>query len=231
MNFAILENYYHDIWEGFLLTIYLSVIVLAISTPLAMLVALGRVFKIRLVSFVLAAYVTTFRALPALVILFFAFYALPSLGIMLKPFGAAIVGMCVTTTAYISEEFRAAILAVKKGQWEASKSLGLSPYRMIRKIILPQAASIFIPPYMTSAIITIKTTAIVSLIGVKELTGVTMAGITLTYSAMEFLAVATVLYLFLSAFLVVLQSYLEVIFNRHLEHKKNVEMQLKTGIA
>lgn len=214
MNTKLILEYWPSICDGFRLTIYLSAIVLAVSTPVAFFIALGRYLRVPYLARLLDVYVTVFRALPALVVLFFAFYALPKFGIVMQPFWAAVTGMCVTTAAYVSEDFRAGIATIKKGQWEAAGSLGLSRAWTVRRIILPQALPIIIPPFMTNAIITIKATAIVSLIGVKELTGATMAAISLTYSALDFMMVAAALYLGLSAVLVLLQAAIEYALRR-----------------
>ena len=84
----------------------------------------------------LAGYVHLFRALPALVVLFFAFYALPRLGFALQPFPAAVIGMVATSVAYVSEDLRAGIAAIGKGQWDAGRALGFStalPWRPCRE--------------------------------------------------------------------------------------------------
>jgi His/Glu/Gln/Arg/opine family amino acid ABC transporter permease subunit len=205
MNLTLIQSYWPSIESGLGTTILLAAIVIGISTPLAFTVALVRHVRMPVLSNLCAAYVYVFRALPALVVLFFAFYALPRLGLSLQPMTAAIVGMVLTSTAYVSEDFRGGLAAVGAGQWQAADALGLGRVRTLRRIILPQALPVMIPPFMTNAIITIKGTAIASLVGLHELTGASMAAMSLTYSATDFLLTAAGLYLVLAGILAVLQ--------------------------
>lgn len=209
MNVALIGEYWPGLWIGFKTTLLLTAIVMAISTPLAFLIAVLRQMRAPFIAPALTVYVHLFRALPALIVLFFAFYGLPRFGLSLQPLPAAIVGMTLTSTAYFSEDFRAGLNAIAKGQWDAAEALGLSPARMVLRIILPQAIPIMIPPFMTNAIVTVKATAIASLVGVDELTGAAMSAMSLTYSALDFLVVAAALYLALSAVLALFQSAAE----------------------
>ncbi|MFN7322221.1 MAG: amino acid ABC transporter permease [Methylobacterium sp.] len=216
MNYDLISEYWPEIWLGFQTTLLLSCLVIAISTPIAFLIAVIRHLRIPGLSPLLSGYVHLFRALPALVVLFFAFYALPKLGFALQPFPAAVVGMVATSVAYVSEDFRAGIAAIGKGQWDAGHALGLGVGRIVRRIILPQAIPIMVPSFMTNAIIIVKATAIASLIGVSELTGASMGAMSITYSALDFLMIAAVLYLIISAVLATLQAIIEFALERRL---------------
>jgi polar amino acid transport system permease protein len=98
--------------------------------------------------FLLAAYVEIFRGTPLLVQLFFIYYGLPSAGIVMDAFTAAVIGLALNSGAYMSETVRASILSVSKGQDEAAFSLGYSKLEAIWHIILPQAFRVAIPPLM-----------------------------------------------------------------------------------
>lgn len=209
MDFSLIAEHRGVLWDAFLLTIYLAIGILGISTPLALLLALARESSIRPLSWLSAAYVNTFRALPVLIILYFTFYALPQLGFTLEPAEAALLGISIASTAYLTEDIRSGLLSIDPGQYHAAKALGLSYPHTIRRIILPQAIRIMIAPYMTRAIIIVKATSLASIVAVSELTGKAYALMSITYRAFEFLAVAAVLYLFLNAVLALLQAYAE----------------------
>jgi polar amino acid transport system permease protein/cystine transport system permease protein len=209
MNFdsAIIIENLGPLLKGVKTTIWLFLAIMGICTPLALLVALARLSKNRLLRIAGAAYVNVIRSLPLLIILFFTFYGLPALGVFVSPFVAALIGLTIVTTAYMSEDLRGALLAVPRGQYEAADALGLSPWRFTRRILIPQALPVLCAPYFTRAIVTVKATSIASIVAVSELTAESMAKITETYRSVEFLAFAAVAYLALSSILALLQSW------------------------
>jgi polar amino acid transport system permease protein/cystine transport system permease protein len=209
MNFdssIIIENL-GPLLKGVKTTIWLFLSIMCICTPLALLVALARLSKNRFLRIAGATYVNVIRSLPLLIILFFTFYGLPVLGVYVSPFVAAMIGLTIVTTAYMSEDLRGALLAVPRGQYEAADALGLSPWRFTRRILIPQALPVLCAPYFTRAIVTVKATSIASIVAVNELTAESMAKITETYRSVEFLAFAAVAYLALSSILALLQSW------------------------
>ena len=177
--------------------------------PLAFLVALCRQQRVPILAPLLRAYVEVFRAVPALVVLYATFYGLPRLGFALQPFPAAALGMALTSVAYVSEDFRASLASIPVTQWEAAHALGLSRRRILRRIILPQALPILLPPLMANALVTIKATSIASLVGVPELTGASVSAMSLTFSATDFLLTAAVLYLAISGVVAGVQAVAE----------------------
>jgi His/Glu/Gln/Arg/opine family amino acid ABC transporter permease subunit len=136
---ALIAQYWDQIWQGFLTTIFLSVVILSVGSVLGFLVALARESGIAPLAWSAAAYVNFFRAAPALVVLYFTFYALPQLGIRLSPIGAALIGLTTIGTAYVSEDLRGGLRAIDPGQWRAATALGLPYWWTVRRIILPQA--------------------------------------------------------------------------------------------
>lgn len=211
-DWALLLENWPAIWRGLLVTIALSAVVLLASTPLALLLALARDSRQVWLSWASAIYVTVFRALPALIILYFTFYALPQFGMSLPPFWAAVVGLVLASSAYLSEDIRAGLVAVSRGQWQAATALGLDPWRVVFRIILPQAMPIIIPTYITRAIIIVKGTSLASIVAVRELTGVAFGLTSIHYRPFGFLLAAAALYLALTGILAIVQAGLERAF-------------------
>lgn len=209
MNGALIAEYLPLVLRGLVTTLLLASLVLVLAMPVAFGIALCRHMRVPVLGALGGCWVNTFRALPALVVLYFAFYGLPRLGIALQPFQAATLGMMLTSVAYVSEDFRAGLAAIPRGQWDAANALGLSPVRLVRRIIVPQAVPVMIPPVMTNALITIKATSTASLVGVQELTGASMAAMSVTFSATDFLVLAAALYLGIAAVMVGAQAVAE----------------------
>jgi len=182
---------------------------LVLSTILGLVLAIMRFSSFWLFSAISEAFVWLFRGIPALVLLFFAFYALPQLGISLSPINAAILGLGLSASAYNAEFFRSGIISVDRGQWEASQALAISGARTWRRIILPQAVRIILPPYMSNAITLLKSTSLASVITVSEITGVANRLISSTFKPIEILTVVAVLYLAMSTVLTLFQQWAE----------------------
>ncbi len=116
-----------------------------------------------------SSYVEFFRGTPALVQLFVIYFGLPDVGFQPSPFQAAIVGLGLNGAAYMSEVYRAGIESIHRGQMEAALSLGMTPARAMRYIILPQAMRTMLPPITNFAIVLLKDTSIVFAVGVVEI--------------------------------------------------------------
>ena len=213
-DLALLVKHLPELLAGFQLTVLLAVGILAISTPAALLLALARESNSATLSWLSAGYVNSFRALPVLIVLYFTFYGLPQFGLSLSPVTAAMLGISIASTAYLSEDIRAGLRGIDPGQLQAARALGLPYWRTVRRVILPQAIRIMIAPYITRAIIIVKATSIAGIVAVSELTGQAYGLISITYRALEFLAVAGLLYLALNALLALLQAYAERRFAR-----------------
>ena len=209
MDVALLRDYLPLLTAGLLTTIGLASLVLVLAIPLALGVALCRQQRVPVLAPACRAYVEVFRAVPALIVLYFTFYGLPRLGLSLQPFPAAALGMALTSVAYVSEDFRAALGSIKGAQWEAADALGLGRLRTVWRIILPQALPVMLPLVMTNALVTIKATSLASLVGVQELTGAAVSAMSLTFSATDFLVTAGTLYLLISGVVAGSQALLE----------------------
>ncbi|WP_435742213.1 amino acid ABC transporter permease [Nocardioides sp. SYSU DS0663] len=150
-------------------TIPLSLASFAIGLVLALVVALMRLSRSRLLSGTGRAYVSVIRGTPLLVQLFVIFYGLPSVGVTIDPWPSAIAAFSLNVGGYAAEVIRAAILSVPKGQWEAAHMIGMSRRLALRRIILPQAARVSVPPLSNTFISLVKDTSLASLILVTEL--------------------------------------------------------------
>lgn len=150
-------------------TIPLTLASFAIGLALALLVALMRLSRNVVLSGVARFYVSVIRGTPLLVQLFVIFYGLPSLGVKLDPWPSAIIAFSLNVGGYAAEVIRAAILSVPKGQWEAGHTIGMSRGQSLRRIILPQAARVSVPPLSNTFISLVKDTSLASLILVTEL--------------------------------------------------------------
>ncbi|MFC3298358.1 amino acid ABC transporter permease [Arthrobacter agilis] len=154
---------------GLMGTIPLSLASFALGLALALVVALMRISGQPVLSAVARAYVSVIRGTPLLVQLFVIFYGLPSIGATIDPWPSAIIAFSLNVAGYAAEILRAAILSVPKGQWEAGHTIGMSRALTLRRVILPQAARVSVPPLSNTFISLVKDTSLASLILVGEL--------------------------------------------------------------
>ena len=208
-SWSIVEPYWPNLLSGFWITIQLSLWTLILATPIALFIALVRETGPRWAGVPLAVLVNMIRLLPALIVLYFVFYGLPQLGVRLKPMVAATIGLVTMGAVYMSEDMRGGIAAVPKGQISAAAALGLPHWHTIRRVLLPQALPLIIPPYMTRAIIMVKGTSLASMVSVADLTAEATRASSVTYQPYIFLLIAGGFYLALNAVLALLQAMAE----------------------
>ena len=158
--------------RGALVTLEISIASMTLAILLGLMLAIIRVFGNRLVAWPAVAFIEVIRGTPLLIQLFIIFYGLPSLGIRLTPFWAAVIGLGMNYAAYEAENYRAGIQAVPRGQLDAALALGLTRTQTIRKIVLPQAVRLVIPPVTNDFIALLKDSSLVSVITMVELTKV-----------------------------------------------------------
>ncbi|MCA0995031.1 amino acid ABC transporter permease [Alloyangia pacifica] len=212
MDYALIAPYLPDLLSGFWITVQLSVITLVLATPIATAIALGRDLGPRPLARALAVLVNVVRLLPALIVLYFVFYGGPQLGLRMKPMTAATIGLVAMGAAYMSEDIRGGFSALDRGQLAACRALGLPFGHALRRVLLPQALPLIVPPYMTRAIIMVKGTSLASMVSVADLTAEATRASSITYQPYVFVLLAGVLYLALSGVLVAFQAWVE----RHL---------------
>jgi cystine transport system permease protein len=199
-------------------TIPLALASFAIGLAGALGVALIRLSRIRAVSAVARAYVSIIRGTPLLVQLFVIFYGLPSVGVTISPWPSAIIAFSANVAGYAAEVIRAAILSVPKGQWEAAHMIGMSRRLALRRIILPQAARVSVPPLSNTFISLVKDTSLASLILVTEMFRKAQEIATFSTKFMALYIEAAVLYWVICLVLSSGQSLLERRLDRYVAH-------------
>jgi His/Glu/Gln/Arg/opine family amino acid ABC transporter permease subunit len=166
----VVRQYGLTLLQGLGITVLLTLIVIVLSLVLAIPVALLRLSPNFLLRGLASIYVEVIRGTPLLLQLIYIYYVLPTLGINLNPFIAAVVGLTLNYTAYMSEVYRGGILAVPRNQWEAAATVGMSGPTAFVRIILPQVLRIVTPTLGNYFISLFKDTALASVVTVQELT-------------------------------------------------------------
>lgn len=180
----------------------MTVVLSFLSFPLAILaglaIAVGRMYGPVLVRLPLTAYVEFLRGTPVMLQLYFIFFLLPEVGINIPAFWCGVIGLAINYSAYESEIYRAGLQAIPPGQMEAALSLGMSRVTAIRRIIVPQAVRIVIPPVVNDFIALFKDTSVCSVITIVELTKRFSVLSMSTQATLELMAMTALLYLFMS---------------------------------
>ena len=195
VDLAVITDNWRFLAYGVWITIVLSVVSGVASLGAGLAIALLRLRGPRWLRPAIVLYVDSMRAVPVLVVLVWTFFALPIVtGITMSPFVAALVGLTVHLAAYAAEIVRAGIESVRPGQTRAAVALGMSPAQVLRRIVLPQALVRMLPAFGSLLSITIKDTAIASVIAVPELMrqSETVAG--QSFQPIEVFTVAMALY-------------------------------------
>lgn len=169
LNLAVVGEYGHVFLRGLLVTVFLTVTVILLAGFLAMPLAMARLSPRHWLRWPADFLVEFVRATPLILQLIYIYYVLPSAGIRLDPITAAIIGLTLNYSAYMSEVYRSGIQAIPRGQWEAAASLGLRPLQVFRLVVLPQAFRIVLPALGNYLIALFKDTALASVVTVQEL--------------------------------------------------------------
>lgn len=188
------------LFKGAYYTLLITIVSMFFGFFIALFVAIARLKGNRLISNLAKGYVSIIRGTPIIVQIFIIYYGLPDYGITLGPLTAAYISLSINIGAYLSETFRGAILSVPKGQTEAALSLNMSPWQTMRKIILPQAARVAIPPMGNTFIGMLKETSLVSIVTVTELLRSAQLLIAQYYVAMPFYISIALMYWLMSMF-------------------------------
>ncbi len=202
-------QYFPVLMQGVKATLIVTAGSLLLSTVLGMIWALMRSSGIRWLAWLSESAVNIIRGIPIIVILFYVYFVFPDIGIDVNAIQASILGLGVAYSAYQSENFRAGIEAIDHGQVEASQSMGMTWATMMRRVILPQAVRITLPPYGNTMIMMLKDSSQASTITVAELA---MQGKLLATSNFDNITVFTmvaVMYLVMCMPLIFLVKYLE----------------------
>lgn len=184
--------------KGAVVTIEITACSFVLSSALGLVLALLKVSRNRAVSTAGATIVNVIRGLPIIVQLFYIYFVLPDLGVQLSAFQAGVIGLGVAYSAYQAENFRAGIQAVDSGQIEAAQSIGMRGPLIMRRVVLPQAFRIALPPYGNTLVMMLKDSSMASTITVVEMTRAGQLIASSTFQNMTVYTLVALLYLMLS---------------------------------
>ena len=198
--FKMLEKYYMLFVTGTWNTLWISAVTVLLGTLLGMLIALMRMGKIKPFQIFTNVYIEILRGTPILLQLYFFWIFLPKIPILaeISDLNCILIALIINASAYISEIIRAGIGAVDKGQWEAAKSIGLSPIHTLTHVILPQAIKNILPALCNEFISTVKGTSLASVFFVGELMTQYKTMTAALYLTIEPLLIVAAIYFFLT---------------------------------
>jgi len=186
-------------WPAFIPALGLSaqiwVITLGMSTVLATLLAIVRIYRPPVLYWIVSFFVQFFRSTPLLIQLYFLYFGLPYLGVMMSEMQVGLLAVTLINAAFSAEIIRAGIQAIHRTQFEASYALGLTFYGTMRHVILPQAFRKIVPPLTGQVTLLIKGTAVLSVIALREITETARAMSVRTFRPLESFLPAILLYL------------------------------------
>ena len=169
-SFGSLWRYRMLFVTGVEVTLAYTVGTIVLGLLLGLLIGIARLSKFKLINWPLIGFIEAFRCTPILVQIVWFYYALPVItGWDIPKLAAATMVLTFYTAAFYAEIFRAGIISIEAGQWDAARALGLRRWPLMRRVILPQAVKRMIPPFMNQSIIQLKNTSLVSTIAVPDL--------------------------------------------------------------
>jgi glutamine transport system permease protein len=198
------------LWDGLKVTLYIFIIAIILGFIIGLVVALFRLAPIKILNWIAKIFVDAIRGTPFIVQLFFIYFGLNSLGFFsMDNTTAGIVTVAINAGAYFSEIIRAGIQSIDKGQTEAARSLGLNATQNMRFIILPQAFRRMLPTITNQAIISLKDTSLLSVIGIADLTQEGRIQASQTFEAFTIYLTLGVIYFIVIYLLSMLASFVE----------------------
>ncbi len=203
----VLDSFWKILKPGLVRTIPLTLLSFSFALVIATVVALIQIAKIPVLKTIARFYIWVVRGTPLLVQLFVVFFGLPSLGILIDPFPAAVLVFSINEGAYSAETIRAAILAVPKGQLEAGECVGMSWMETMWHIVLPQAMRIAFPTLFNSLISMVKDTSLAANITVTEMFMATQRIVARTYEPLVLYIEVGFIYLIMCTILTKVQSW------------------------
>lgn len=195
----IIFKHFNDFGMATLLTLELTISSLLISCIIGLVFAFFRISNIRILRYITHIYITVIRGTPLIVQIFIFYYGIVNI-IILSPFWAAVIALSIHNGAYITEIFRGSIQSIEKGQIEAARSLGMSYFLAMRRIILPQAFKRSIPPLGNQFIIALKDSSLAAYVTLMELWGTALDIAYSSFQVLETYIVVGLYYLFLVLF-------------------------------
>jgi polar amino acid transport system permease protein len=207
----LIARYLPDIVSGMAVTVEIAVLVVAAGIALGLALALIRSLRLRLVNVLIAVFVDMARALPPLVLVLIVYFGLPNVGIVLPSYVVLWLVLSLLLAAFAEEIFWAGILSVRKGQWDAARSTGLSHGQALLHVILPQAIRLTVAPLTNRAIAITKNTALGTVIGVPEILNQATTAESFSFNATP-LMMGAIAYLILFVPVVIASRYVETRF-------------------
>lgn len=196
--------------KGAYYTILITVVSMSFGLIIGLITALARLTRRRILVNLAKGYVSIIRGTPLLVQIFIIYYGLPDIGISFSPLVAAFISLSISIGAFLSETFRGAIISVPKEQREAAQALGMTYWQTMRRIILPQAARVAIPPMGNTFIGMLKETSLVSVITVTELLRASQLLISKYFVVMPFYIAIAIMYWIMSTLFTTILSKIEI---------------------
>ncbi|TIU52068.1 MAG: amino acid ABC transporter permease [Mesorhizobium sp.] len=203
--------------QGLFTTLYVAAISIFFATILAIIGAVAKLSGNGFAYAISSFYTSFFRGLPLLMQLYLIYLGLPQIGIVLDAVPSGVLALSLCYGAYMTEVFRAGIQSIDRGQWEASRSMGFGFGLTMRRIILPQALPVIIPPTGNQFISMLKDSSLVSIVGVWELMFLARSLGQATFKHMEMLIAVAIIYWILSVCMEFAQSRIE----RHYARSKD----------
>jgi His/Glu/Gln/Arg/opine family amino acid ABC transporter permease subunit len=200
--------------EGAVITISLTLVSFVAGLAIALIVALMRGSRLRVLRAAGWTYIWIFRALPTIVLLFFVWYALPQLVPALRgpgflPFYAAAIALSVNEAAYAAEIIRGGLLSIDDGQRLAARALGMNPVAVFRRIVAPQVIRVAIPALSNDFITLLKLTSLAYAVSLREIMGQTQTQVSTSFRYAEWFSAAAVYYLVIVSIFMVAQAWFE----------------------
>jgi polar amino acid transport system permease protein len=181
--------------DGALMTIWLSVVTMALAIPGGLILASMRLSRFRPISVLATAFVEFFRATPLILQIYWAYYVLPAyFDIQLSQISTAILGLTCNISSFNSETFRSGIVSIRKGQWNAGRAIGMTDGQIMLHIVLPQAVMRILLALATTWVSLFKDTSLVSIIAVGDLSYVSLQIRSETYRILEVLSAMAAIY-------------------------------------
>lgn len=213
------DSFWPLLKAGMQYTVTLTLISFVLGLILAFVLAIMKLSSFKPCVWVSSFIIWFVRGIPLIVLLFLIFYGLPQLGLVFNPFIAAVIGFTLSEGAYSAEVIRASILSIPKGQWEATTALGMTKFQTMRKVIIPQASVVAIPPLGNNFISLVKDTSLAAILTVPEMFQVGQQIVAVTYEPLWLYLEVGFIYLVFSSILSLGQSKLETKYGKHLSNQ------------
>ncbi len=209
VEWQIVLKYFPVLAKGAVMTVELTALAILFGTALGLGIALAKISRNLVVARLAQLYTWLWRGTPLLLQLFVIYYGLPEVGLTLNPFQAAVLGLSLNAGAYVSEIIRGAIQSIERGQTEAARSLGMSYFQAMYRVILPQAFRRMLPPLGNEFIAMLKDSSLVATISMVDLMRTAQQMYAATFRPVEIFLATGVLYLFLTTLFTITFGKLE----------------------